>query len=222
MAPIATLAPVYTDSGAYMQLPNFLPAVLAVLAILPANRVALAQEFSAEQVGTDSAGHTFRSKVFMGHGKVRIEPIESASPSSAEPDNGIMLLDLNAGTSVVLDTNRKAYIEQPPAMARRSVQLFRPAAKNPNSPGTSTCTKIGTEMVNGRSTEKWELIATMTTQTITAHVWLDVKWHFVVKGEGPGLTGELENIKEAPQPASMFEIPPGYQKMTMQDRFKKK
>jgi hypothetical protein len=209
-----------------MQILKCFPAFLALLALLSTARVALAQELSAEQVGIDSAGHTFKSKIYMGHGKVRVEPIESASPGAADPDNGIMLLDLVAGTSVVLDTKRKTYIEQSPAMARRSVQFFRPAdntpcAKNPNSPGTSTCKKIGTEMVNGRNTEKWELIATMTTQTITAHVWLDAKWHFVVKGEGPGLTGGLENIKEGPQPASLFEIPPGYQKMTMQDRFKK-
>lgn len=61
----------------------------------------------------------------------------------------------------------------------------------------------------------------MARQTITIHVWLDAQWHFVVKQESAGITGELENIKEGPQPANLFEIPPGYQKLTMQDRFKK-
>ncbi len=213
-------------SGVYMQLQKVFPVFLALIAILPANRVALAQEFSAEQVGHDSAGHTFRSKVYMGQGKVRIEPIESVSPGSGAPDKPIILLDLNAGTSVVLDTNRKTYIEQPPAVARTSIASFRttdntPCAKNPNSKGTSTCRKVGSEIINGRNAEKWELSATMADQTITIHVWLDAKWYFVVKQESAGITGELENIKEGPQPASLFEIPPDHHKMTMQDRFKK-
>ena len=210
-----------------MQLPRFFPAFLALIAILPASRVALAQEFSAEQVGRDNTGHTFRSKVYMGHGKVRIEPLEAPPPGSGAPDKPPMvLLDLNAGTSVVLDTDRKTYIEQPPAVARSSIASFKtadntPCARNPNSTGTGTCKKVGSEIVNGRPAEKWELSATMADQTIKVHVWLDAKWYFVVKQESAGIMGELENIKEGPQPASLFEIPPDYHKMTMQDRFKK-
>ena len=209
-----------------MQLQKVLPAFFAFLALSSTGRVALAQEFSAEQVGTDSAGHTFKSKVYMGQGKVRIEPLEAPQPGSGAPDKPIILLDLNAGTSVVLDTIRMTYIEQPPAVARTSIASFRtndntPCAKNPNSKGTSTCKKVGSEIINGRNAEKWELSATMADQTITIHVWLDAKWYFVVKQESAGITGELENIKEGPQPASLFEIPPDYHKMTMQDRFKK-
>ena len=73
----------------------------------------------------------------------------------------------------------------------------------------------GPEIANGRPAEKWELTATMANQTINVHVWLDAKWHFVVKQESAGITGELANIKEGPQPASLFEIPSDYQKMDM-------
>ena len=76
-------------------------------------------------------------------------------------------------------------------------------------------------MINGRNAEKWELVLTMGGQTVTGHVWLDARWHFIVKEAlGMGMTGELQNIKEGPQPASLFEVPADYHKMTMQDRFR--
>ena len=58
-------------------------------------------------------------------------------------------------------------------------------------------------------------------QTVTGHVWLDAQWHFILKEAlGMGMTGELQNIKEGPQPASLFEVPADYHKTTMQDRFR--
>jgi hypothetical protein len=157
---------------------------------------------------------------------VRIEPLEGATPDSGASDKSIILLDLAAGTSTVLDTDRKIYVEQPPAIARRSVASFRtadntPCEKNPNSTGTATCKQIGTETINGRNAEKWELVLTMGGQTVTGHVWLDAQWHFIVKEAlGMGMTGELQNIKEGPQPASLFEVPADYHQATMQDRFR--
>jgi hypothetical protein len=194
-------------------------AFLSLLILISASGlapVAQAQEFTAEQLGHDKDGHTFRSKVYMSHGKVRIEPAS---------DKSIGLLDLDAGTSIILDTDRKTYIEQPPGMARQNVASFRtadntPCVKNLNGTGTGTCKQVGTEMINGRKAEKWEIVQTIAGQTVTAHLWLDSQWHLRLKQEALGMTGELLNIKEGPQPASLFEIPADYHKMTMQDRFR--
>ncbi len=206
-------------------MPKWFRSFFVLIAVLTSVHCAFAQQLTAEQVGHDGSGHTFKSKVYMGHGKVRIEPLEGAVPGSGASDKAIILLDLTAGTSIVLDTDRKTYIEQSPAMARRNIASFRtadntPCAKNPNSTGTSTCKKVGAETINGRNAEKWELTGTMGGQTIISRVWLDAQWHFVVKQETMGMTGELQNIKEAPQPANLFEIPADYHKMTMQDRFR--
>ena len=206
-------------------MPKCLTSFFVLIVILAAGHCAFAQEFTAEQVGHDGSGHTFKSKVYMGHGKVRIEPLEGGAPGSGASDKSIILLDLTAGTSVVLDTDGKTYIEQSPAVARRNIASFRtadntPCAKNPKSTGTGACKKVGTETINGRNAEKWELTGTMAGQTITSRVWLDAQWHFVLKQESLGMEGELQDIKEAPQPANLFEIPADYHRMTMQDRFR--
>lgn len=185
---------------------------------------ARAQELSAVQIGRDSVGHISKSKIFMSHGKVRIESVEAAAPGSHGSGETILLLDLDAGTSTVLDANRKTYMEQSPTMARQSVAGFRtadntPCVRNPNSTATATCKRVGTEMINGREVEKWEIVQSMGGQTVTAYVWLDSQWHFRVKQEVAGMTGEMQNIKLGPQPASLFEIPADYHKITMQDRY---
>lgn len=198
-------------------MPNLLKRIFVLMAVLAAGHFAVAQELTAEQIGHDSSGHTFKSKVYLSHNKVRIE---------SESDKSIMLLDLDAGTSVVLDPERKTYLEQPAGTAHQNVIAFRtadntPCVRNPNSKGTGTCTQVGTEGINGRRAEKWEIIQPMGGQTVTAHVWLDAQWHFRVKQEVAGMTGEMQNIKEGPQPAALFEIPSDYQKMTIQDKYKK-
>jgi hypothetical protein len=205
--------------------PKWFMSLFVLIAILTTSRRAVAQELTAEQVGHDGSGHSFKSKVYMGHGKMRIEPLEGTTPGSAASDNAIILLDLSAGTSIVLDTDRKTYLEQAPAIARRSIASFRfadntPCEENPKSTEPSSCKKAGTEMINGRNAEKWELTAMVAGEMVTGHVWLDAQWHFVVKQETLGMTGELQNIREGPQPVSLFEVPTDYHKMTMQDRFR--
>jgi hypothetical protein len=81
-------------SGGDMQPPKVLPAFFAFLALSSTGRAPLAQELSAEQVSTDSAGHTFKSKAYMGHGKVRGEPLEALQPGSGAPE----LADYPAGS----------------------------------------------------------------------------------------------------------------------------
>ena len=180
-----------------------------------------AQELSADQVGQDASGHTFKSKIYMGQGKLRIESQEAPTTGSNAFDMPVTILDLTAGTGVLLNPNQKTYMDQPPIVARRNVALWKlpgntPCAKNSNSNGSATCRQIGMESVNGRNAEKWELVMTVGGQTATLHVWLDAKWHFILKQDGLGATGELLNIKEGPQPASLFEVPPDYHKMAVQ------
>ncbi len=76
----------------------------------------------------------------------------------------------------------------------------------------SSCHKVGSETVNGRSTVKYE---TTNASGDVSHFWLDPKLRFPVKWEGKSNSGELRNIQEGVQPASLFEIPAGFTKMDM-------
>jgi hypothetical protein len=84
--------------------------------------------------------------------------------------------------------------------------------KMPNKPTGGSCHKVGNETVNGRSTIKYE--GKSDDGGIT-DVWLDPKLRFPVKWQNNHNTGELRNIQEGSQPASLFAIPADYQKMDM-------
>ncbi len=71
---------------------------------------------------------------------------------------------------------------------------------------------MGNEQVNGRSTVKYE---GTDSKGEKGSVWLDSKVRFPIKWQGKDGSGELQNIQEGPQPASLFEIPAGYNKFEM-------
>jgi hypothetical protein len=102
----------------------------------------------------------------------------------------------------------------------RTFNFFRPPdtenacgewLKMANKPGGS-CHKVGNETVNGRSTIKYE---GKSDDGAVTDVWLDPKLHFPVKWQNDHNAGELRNIQEGSQPASLFVVPSDYQKMDM-------
>jgi hypothetical protein len=175
---------------------------------------AAAQQFSADLVTTGRQGGP--AKIYVSDGKVRMEN-QSAGP-------GTMLADAHANTAYVLMPQQKMYIDM--KSAGRMTQVFMPV--DPNNPCPQwqamakegrkdttdwTCKRIGSETVNGRSTVKYQAASP---QGETHYAWLDTRLKFLVKTQDPDGKGmELQNIKEGAQPASLFEIPAGYQKMDM-------
>ena len=83
--------------------------------------------------------------------------------------------------------------------------------KNPcaSDPGT-TCKDMGTETVNGRATEHWQVTHK---DGNVSNVWIDNSLHFPIKTVSGGTTWQLTNIKEGPQDPSLFQVPTGYHKM---------
>ena len=187
------------------------------LAVILIATVALAQtEFSAEVV-ENQKGDAPQAKIYFGKDKMRFE--------SAKKDprgGGAMIMNLATQTSTVLMDQQHMYMEMPAQMAnqRNSYNFFRTGdvenacsdwlAQARNKGGT--CHKVGNETVNGRSTVKYEGTYA---QGETGAVWLDPKLRFPVKWQGKNGGGELRNIQEGSQPASLFEIPAGYTKFDM-------
>ena len=175
---------------------------------------AAAQQFSADLVAT---GHEDTpGKIYVSNGKVRMER------SVGGP--GTMLVDSGANTAFVLMPQQKMYLD---VSSRGGLtQVFRPV--DPNNPCPQwkeiakqahkdeadwSCKRIGGETVNGRSAVKYQASSS---QGQTAYVWVDTGLKFIVKTEdAKGQGTELRHIEEGPQPASLFEIPAGYQKMDM-------
>lgn len=70
----------------------------------------------------------------------------------------------------------------------------------------------GTETVNQRKTEKWEISMTGPDgSSRVSYQWYDPELAVNVREEQPGVyTRNLTDIKPGPQPASLFEVPAGF------------
>jgi len=123
-------------------------------------------------------------------------------------------------TSTVLIPQQHTYIELP-AQAQGPGQMysFFEAGDVQNACAdwekiahtqAGSCHKVGSDTVNGRGAIEYE--GTSSSGDVT-RVWIDVKVRFPLKWQSKSNGGELRNIQEGTQPASLFEIPAGFTKM---------
>jgi len=76
---------------------------------------------------------------------------------------------------------------------------------------------VGNEDVNGRQVEKWETITTVPNQPETrTFEWYDPEIGLATRQELPGgMVSELTNIRVGKQPDELFNIPAGYERMSI-------
>jgi len=186
------------------------------LALVLAASFVLAQtEFSAEVVDLQKPNTPNQAKIYFAKDKIRIE----SQGTSAQ--GGAIIVNFATQTSIVLMAQQHMYLETAAKSQNQRMgfasTFFRTGdvenacgdwQKTQNQGGT--CHKVGNESVNGRNTVKYE--ATNSSGEV-GHFWLDPKLRFPVKWDGKNSGGELRNIQEGPQPASLFEIPAGFTKM---------
>jgi hypothetical protein len=188
------------------------------LGVMFAAGLVVAQDFSADVVS--AKGNDLR-KVYSTNSKVRFE---------FEKQNQMMgsvaaIVDEAQHKFLLVFTERRMYMDSWPAMMNKPtiMQYWHVQDVNDACPqwkklaeqaGTyknwGSCTKIGSDTLNGRSTVKYEGVSSKGEKN---YIWVDTKLHSVIKmdgGTGGGI--ELTNIKEGPQPASLFELPSGYTK----------
>jgi len=196
-----------------------------MLCLMAAQAVLAQTEFSADMVNTSKDSNAVQAKIYFAKDKMRFESAEKAQRGMG----GAMIMNLATQTSTVIMDQQHMYMEMPVQMASQRVayNFFRTGdaeaacadyLQQARNKGGS-CHKVGSETVNGRSTVKYEgTSATGESNTF----WIDPKLRFPVKWQGTnGSSGELRNIQEGAQPASLFEVPAGYTKMDMGGMMKK-
>lgn len=189
-------------------------ARIALLLALAGASASAQADFSAD-VTNNLTDTTFHTKIFSTNGRLRFQ--------GANKDgrvNSIMLVNLTNRTSIVLMPQQHQYVENKvPQIPGQGVTFFQ--AKDPEDACVeyqkvaeskdTKCRKVGHEIVGGRDTVKYEFAGG---KTNPGFAWIDSKVHFPMKWANSVGKGELQNIREGPQPAELFEIPAGYTKHT--------
>ncbi|HEY6763900.1 MAG TPA: hypothetical protein VI386_03945 [Candidatus Sulfotelmatobacter sp.] len=189
-----------------------------LLALMYFSSLALAQtEFSADIFNEKDAGAANQAKIFFGKDKIRIE-----APDKNGRGPGAFIVNFKTHTSLVLMAQQHMYMEMPQqSMEQKGMYSFFETGDVENACADwlkmkhnegGSCHKVGHETVNGRETVKYE--GTSSSGEANS-IWLDPKLRFPVKWRGKDRGGELRNIQEGDQPASLFEPPSYYTKMDL-------
>jgi outer membrane lipoprotein-sorting protein len=164
-----------------------------------------AAEFSADMV-QKTHGQTMTGKVFVKGTRMRME-MNHAGGSMVT----IALPDQHK--SIVLMPAQKMYMESITTPAQEA-----PKVGDRDLEQRATVKQLGTEEVNGYKCEKYEIIPRdASAGKITQWVSKELSYPLKSVHQGPQgeATTEYQNIKQGGVADSLFQIPPGYQKMQM-------
>jgi outer membrane lipoprotein-sorting protein len=190
-----------------------LAALLLFVVSLAFAQIPGATPFSGDLTVKSTGGETMNGKMYFSGSKIRWE-------MNAKGHDSVMIMDLPQKISYMVMPQQKMYMEMrlgqhmgrgPKMPDFKTYDPNNPCAQNEDM----TCEKVGTETVNGRSTDKW-LFKSKKKADHTMNVWIDKKIHFPVRTvTSEGTQSDLTNVQEGPQTASLFEIPAGYRKFDM-------
>ena len=169
--------------------------------------------FSAEMLTmTGKKKVAMNGKLFYDAGRVRMDiVIRGEGTKGEQTDQSVIILpeqklryliwhQQKAYTKVSTeDSTPGLFVPEPHAMP------VDPCAGRPRV----RCTRAGSEMVNGRLCDRWELAARNKRANTTS--WIDQKTHWEIKSvRADGRVMELTHFSEGPQPDSLFTPPAGY------------
>lgn len=197
---------------------HIVPAIIFSVLVL---QLAMAQvpqltPFSADMQFSSTranAPHDMNGKIYMSHEHMRMDM------QGGPHGQAIMITNFANKTTDTLMPEQHMYMEfkadeaqgRRPGMMPSVKPLRDPSNPCANEEGT-TCKNLGVEQVNGRTCDHWQITDK---NGKVSNVWVDQKLHFPIKTVSQDSTWQLTNIKEGEPDASLFQIPPGYQKMDM-------
>ena len=174
---------------------------LVLCALVVFSSVALSAESSADLI-QKTAGMTTKGKVYIKGNKMRMEMETPAGKS-------INLMDIDTGLMQMLQPEQKMYFEMqtPEAGVVKTDEALDKIADKKH---------VGTEKVNGYKCDKYEIIYHDRSLGKMSQ-WFSKKLNYPIKIIYNGPQGEMvveyKNIKQGKVDSSLFEIPPGYEKM---------
>lgn len=172
-------------------------AILWVVSLFLFSSPAMAIEFSADMFIQPKDEEPLKGKIYVKGDKVRQEMTE-------EGEVQIMIIRPDKKVTWMIIPEDKTYLEMPYQAEDKTFEEWT-AEKE------SKAKLLGEETVSGLQSRKYESIE----DGEKTYFWISKKFPFPVKVEDAEVTMEYRNIKEGSVPDSLFELPSGYEKMTM-------
>ena len=169
----------------------------AILCFFAFTSLGAAAEFSAEFVVKAQGEADMVGKIYVKGQKVRQELTE-------EGETQIVILRPDQGVTWMVTPEEKIYMEIPYQSEGASFEEWTPEKEK-------GAKYIGEDTVSGVASKKYEIVEDGEKTTF----WISKKHSFPVKIEDPEATIEYRNIKDGSVSDSIFDVPAGYEKMTV-------
>lgn len=203
------------------------PAILLLFSISSVFTRAQQVQFSADMQVLDGTGRTQTLKLYVGNRRARFDRLKQGNETNGI---GSILIDFQNQFIFLLITQSKLYLQIEGSLGTpfyTGSWMFRPASpKAPCSAWVSEadrrgislrCKSSGQDTVDGRPTERWDATATGAGD---GSIWYDPQLNFITKVLRISKSGvqsgyELRNAKQENQLPTLFEIPAGFSKFTL-------
>ncbi|MFZ2448345.1 MAG: DUF4412 domain-containing protein [Syntrophobacteraceae bacterium] len=169
---------------------------LALLAF-PPHGSAAAVEFSADMVIQPKGDEAMTGKIFVKGDKVRQETAE-------EGETQIMIIRPDKKVTWMITPEEKTYMEMPYQAEDKTFEEWTVEKEKKSK-------FLGEETVSDLPCKKYESVE----DGEKTFFWISQRFPFPIKVEDAEVTMEYKNIKDGPVADSLFELPAGYQKMSM-------
>jgi hypothetical protein len=177
----------------------YVVSVISVI-VIAVCEPALAIELSADMTTSGKGQQTYTSKMYLKGAKYRMEIPGQHEYTIMRQDKNVMWVvmpDQKTFMEMSFDPKQKPRIEE-----KQTGEVSRKL--------------IGSENIDGHPTQKYEVTVREGTKTEKIYQWLATDLHFPIKTAATDGSWSIEyrNIKTS-APDSLFEIPAGYQKMSL-------
>jgi hypothetical protein len=131
---------------------------------------------------------------------------------------GVLIIDFGTRTLISLNVEEHTYMEMPMSDRSQLSYGFFPASDVEDAcrdwqeiahGQKGSCHKMRSDMVNGRNTVEYE---GTNLRGDVGQFWLDRELRFPVRWQSKTSSGELRNIQEGAQPASLFDVPHSFRR----------
>ncbi|NTU48724.1 MAG: DUF4412 domain-containing protein [Syntrophobacteraceae bacterium] len=158
---------------------------------------AFGAEFSADIAMKPKGEQELQSKIYVKDKKIRHELTEDGETQIIvfRPDKGVVW---------TIIPEEKMYVEAPMGDSEKTLEEWTPEKEK-------KAKSLGDDTVSGYPCKKYELVEDGEKVTF----WVSKKFPFPIKVQDEEAVIEYRNIKEGAVADSVFEVPAGYEKMSM-------